>query len=172
MAKVCDHTSVGVLIWWHPENAEEKLLLIERQNGRGLAPPAGHLDGDKDSGMGGKREVREEVGLAINDLELVWCARANNSCSREGGTWHAWDIYQTVLPAPPPPELKIDPAEVKSYRWVTRKELDGLAVRTKKYLHKQISEEEWRQSPGLEPIWLLLLIESGYLFEDWTLDLE
>ena len=76
MAKICDHTSVGMLVW-----KDEKLLLIERMKfPPGFAVPAGHVDADSTYEDAAKRELKEEVGLDAENLELVLEIRKENPC--------------------------------------------------------------------------------------------
>jgi ADP-ribose pyrophosphatase YjhB (NUDIX family) len=143
--KICDHTSVGMIVW-----QEDKLLLIER--GRppyGFAPPAGHVDADILFQDSAKRELFEEVGLTTVNLELLVEGRKENSCRREGGTWHYWKIYQVETTG----EIKRSEDETKQARFVGREEILKLAERTKKYLNKEITDEEWENAPGIEPVW-------------------
>jgi ADP-ribose pyrophosphatase YjhB (NUDIX family) len=157
MTKICDHTSVGMLIW-----KDGKLLLIERARFPfGFAAPAGHVDGDASYEVAAERELVEEVGLKISDLskdslKLIAEGKRENPCRREGGTWHYWKIYQA--------EIKImltdidrSKDETKQAGWYTKDELKVLGKKTENYLAKnftkKISENDWQSSPGLEPVW-------------------
>lgn len=143
--KICDHTSVGMIVW-----KRENLLLIER--GRkpfGFAPPAGHVDADILFEDSAKRELFEEVGLTATNLKLLIEGRKENPCRREGGTWHQWKIYEIKTTG----EIKRSEDETKQARFVSRKEIKSLMVRTEKYLNKEITEEEWEKAPGIEPVW-------------------
>lgn len=67
MSKLCDNKSVGMIVW-----RNDKLLLIERKKPPfGFAPPAGHVDDDKSFEVAAKRELKEEVGLDTDNLELL-----------------------------------------------------------------------------------------------------
>lgn len=155
--KVCDHQCVGVLIW---RNDYSELLLIERADGKGWAPPAGHLDGDKNSERSAVWELKEETGLDAKELAYVWSARTDNQCSRQDGNWHEWDLYSGIVHNE---NVKLNTTEVKSFCWANSAALEALAARTKQYLNAEISQEKWKDFPGLEPVWLQLLSESGYL---------
>ena len=145
MSKICDHTSVGMLVW-----KENKLLLIERaQFPFGFAPPAGHVDGDQTFEDGARRELKEEVGLETQELKLVAEMRRENQCRRDGGNWHYWKIYQVTVYG----EINRSEEETKRTDWYSREEIQELAQRTEKYKNKEISEEEWKQNPGIEPVW-------------------
>ena len=90
MPKLCDHKSVGMLVW-----RNGNLLLIERRKPPfGFAPPAGHIDGDNSFEEAAKRELREEVGLKVKNIELLIEGRKDNVCRREDGSWHYWKIYK------------------------------------------------------------------------------
>lgn len=143
--KTCDHTSVGMIVW-----QEGKLLLIERaRKPYGFAAPAGHVDADVLFEDSARRELYEEVGLTAINLKLLVEGRKENHCRREGGTWHQWKIYEVKTTG----EIKRSEDETKQARFVGREEILELAERTKKYLNKEIIEEEWEKSPGIEPVW-------------------
>lgn len=144
MAKICDHTSVGMLVW-----KDDLLLLIER--GRfpfGFAVPAGHVDEDKTFEDSAKRELKEEVGLDTEMLKLVIEGRKENHCRREGGSWHYWKIYNVIATG----DIKRSEDETKRALWYTKDQIKSLADKTEKYNKRKISEEEWEKNPGLEPV--------------------
>jgi len=144
MSKICDHTSVGMIVW-----KEDKLLLIERKKFPfGFAIPAGHVDENKSYEEAAIRELKEEVGLDAGDLELAIEGRKENVCRREGGTWHFWKIYKINTTG----ELKPSSEETKRAGMYSKEEIQKLGERTKKYLNKEITDEEWEGSPGLEPV--------------------
>lgn len=144
MAKVCDHTSVGMLVW-----KDEKLLLIERAKFPfGFAIPAGHVDGDASYEESAKRELSEEVGLEAEGLKLLAEGRKENPCRREDGSWHHWKIYEVITTG----DIKRSEDETKQAGWYTKEQIKALGEKTKKYNDKEISEEDWGKSPGLEPI--------------------
>jgi ADP-ribose pyrophosphatase YjhB (NUDIX family) len=144
MLKVCDHTSVGMLVW-----KDDKLLLIERAKFPfGFAVPAGHVDGDPTFEDSAKRELQEEVGLQVAGLKLVAEGRKENPCRREDGTWHYWKVYEVNYAG----ELDRSEEETKRADWYAKEQIQALGDRTKKYLNEEISEEEWQQNPGLEPV--------------------
>lgn len=144
MSKICDHTSVGMLVW-----KEDKLLLLERARFPfGFAIPAGHVDGDQTFEEAAIRELSEEVGLTANKVELISEGRRENPCRREDGTWHYWKIYKINTTG----EIKRSEDETKKVGWYNVEEIKKLGERTAKYLNKEISDEEWEAKPGLEPI--------------------
>ena len=67
MAKVCDHTSVGMLVY-----KDDKILLIERKKYPfGFATPAGHIDNKGSYENAAREELEEEVGLKAKSLKLL-----------------------------------------------------------------------------------------------------
>jgi len=145
MPKICDHTSVGMLIW-----NDDKLLLVERSKFPfGFAPPAGHMDGDASYEESAKREVEEEVGLKVENLELLVEGRKENKCRREDGSWHYWKIYKAETTG----EVQRSLDETKQAIWLSVDELKLLSQKTEEYLAGKISEEEWQKNPGLESVW-------------------
>jgi len=141
---------------------EGRLLLIERKIPPfGFAPPAGHVDQHGSHEQAAKDEVREEVGLKPISLTLVKEGRKDNTCSRTGGDWHYWKIYQVEAEG----ELKPSADETKQAKYVTSEELRKLAARTERYLAGEIAEDEWQKSPGLEPVWYEWLGEMELLVQ-------
>jgi ADP-ribose pyrophosphatase YjhB (NUDIX family) len=144
MTKICDHTSVGMLV-----RNEEKILLIERARFPfGYAIPAGHVDGDKSFEEAAKRELKEEVGLEPISMQKIYEGRRENPCRREGGSWHLWKIYEVTTEG----EVDRSVDETKRANWFTKEEISKLSTRTKEYLEREIPEDEWEKNPGLEPI--------------------
>ena len=145
MAKQCDHTSVGMLVW-----RDDKLLLIERKRPPfGFAPPAGHVDGDASFEGAARRELREEVGLGAEDIQFLAEGRKNNPCRRKGGTWHDWKIYKVEATG----EVAGSEDETKRTDFYSKDELSALAGKTENYLRGKIKQDDWEASPGLEPVW-------------------
>jgi len=145
MPKLCDHKSVGMLVW-----RNGNLLLIERRKPPfGFAPPAGHIDGDNSFEEAAKRELREEVGLKVKNIELLIEGRKDNVCRREDGSWHYWKIYKIEANG----EVKRSEDETKRADFFTQNDLLLLAGKTEAYLHGDIKQSDWEKSPGLEPVW-------------------
>jgi ADP-ribose pyrophosphatase YjhB (NUDIX family) len=147
MDKVCDHKSVGVFVW-----RGDDLLLIQRAKlPYGYALPAGHVDGDTSFEAAAIRELREEVGIKARALDLVAEGRKDNPCRRKDGTWHEWKLYRATDFAG---VIAGSVEETKRVGFFTKEQIRALADRTEKYLRKEIPENEWMQSPGLEPVML------------------
>ncbi len=143
--KQCDHKSVGMLVW-----QSNYLLLIERKKPPfGFAPPAGHVDKKGSFAQAAREELLEEVGLNATRLSLICQGLKENHCRRKDGTWHYWQIYEVQTTG----QVKACPKETKQAGFHARESLQLLAKKTEKYLRKDTSEEEWKDSPGLEPVW-------------------
>jgi len=126
-------------------------LLIERKKPPfGFAPPAGHVDDKGSFENAAGEEVEEEVGLTARKIELIVEGRKENPCRREGGTWHYWKIYEVEVSG----DIRPSKDETKQAGWFSVDQISSLAQKTEKYLAGEIPEEEWQQSPGLEPVWL------------------
>lgn len=160
MQKQCDNKSVGVLIW----NDNNKLLLIERKiYNPGFAIPAGHQDGD-DAKTTAHKEVSEEVGLQIEEVQKRLVISLKNPCKRAGGSYHDWTIFEAIQWSG-----VVNPSEdeTKGYRWISRQELQDLARRLEGFAQSEDvpletdelprivqatnERKSWIDSPGLEP---------------------
>lgn len=134
-----------MLVWKNDE-----LLLIERKKPPfGFAPPAGHVDEFGSYEEAAKQELREEVGLAAEEITLVAEGRKENKCRREGGDWHYWKIYQVEADG----ELRRSEDETKQAHFFSKDELAALSAKTEAYQHGDIMNEDWETSPGIEPVW-------------------
>lgn len=49
--------------------------------------------------------------------------------------------------------IKRSEDETKQAGWFSIDQIRSLAQRTEKYRAGEISEEDWQQSPGIEPVW-------------------
>lgn len=140
--KDCDNTSVGMFIW-----KDDLLLLIERKKFPfGYAIPAGHVDEHGSFEDAARIEVEEEVGFEVTNLKLITEGRRENTCRRPGGSWHYWKVYEAEVKG----SLKPSQDETKKTGWYTKDEIRRLAAKTEKYNKGEISDDEWKQSPGLE----------------------
>ncbi len=147
----CNHTSVGMIV-----RKGDDILLIERQKFPfGFACPAGHVDEGESFKEAAVRELREEVGLETSALELVFEGDINNPCRRKDGTRHHWQVFDVSSTG----ELQRSTGETRSFLWASSEKLEQLRKRTEDYLHGNVSEQEWKENPGLEPVWLQFLIK-------------
>jgi ADP-ribose pyrophosphatase YjhB (NUDIX family) len=148
---ICDHTSVGILIW-----RDGRLLIIERRKPPpGFAPPAGHVDDHGSYEDAATAEVQEEVGLEVVSLSLLGEGRRDNPCRRVDGTWHYWKIFEAQVTGTP----KRSYEETKGLMWADGETLQKLANRTLAWQAKKLSDQQWIASPGLEPVWFHWLSE-------------
>lgn len=149
--KPCDHTSVGIIA----ERNRKVLLIDRRRPPYGFAPPAGHVDGRSSFLKAAQAELREEVGLTADALELIGEGVMFNRCRRSNGHHHHWKIYRALrlqgLERPAP-------KEAKSLRWATRSELLSLAQGAIRKKADQKFNGEF-----LEEVWVQWLSILGYV---------
>lgn len=149
-AQCCNNTSVGILVI-----RGFRLLLIERRKPPyGWAPPAGHVDDGETYEQAVKRELAEEVGLRASSVALLLSKRYQNKCRRLGGDYHNWQVFQ----AWPKGTLTLSEQETRAARWVTRYELAHLTEIGIDHMACGDGPEEWRRRPGLEPVWIDILV--------------
>ena len=153
--KICDHKSVGILVW-----RRGRLLLIERRRPPfGIAPPAGHVDEHVSYELAARAELREEVGLQARRLSLLGEGHKDNPCRRPGGTWHYWKIFEADAQG----RVRRSHEETVSVTWYSVPELQALHARTQSYAQADVSDMQWRNNPGLEPVWADWFCELGIL---------
>lgn len=161
MTKECDNSSVGVIV---RDEAGDYALLERRKYPVGIAPAAGHIDDHGSPEQAAIDEVHEELGivLAFEGLKntIITARRVENQCRRPKGDHHIWTVYEAIVTRQ---ELHPDKDETKGGRWYAPEEVQALAERTKSYLHGEITEKDWQQNPGLEPVWLDHLTELGHI---------
>ncbi|OGY67489.1 MAG: hypothetical protein A3I24_00110 [Candidatus Harrisonbacteria bacterium RIFCSPLOWO2_02_FULL_41_13b] len=181
MAKVCDHTSVGLLLSYQNNNDWQlRFLMIERHNyPQAIALPAGHCDGD-DFYKAIRREGKEEVGIDLGNLNLNFVARIDNPCKRQDGSHHIWGIFEGYFYS----GTVAAGSDAKRFFWATLDELRKFSQRTeffmKKYsvdwqdvgkLTKAIFgdpqnpqvDPDWQKEMGLEPVWYYILKKLMYI---------
>jgi 8-oxo-dGTP pyrophosphatase MutT (NUDIX family) len=161
MAKVCDHTSVGVII----KNFDGKLALLKRAKFPvGIAPVAGHIDQHGSPQQAAIDEAEEELGLTIDPGDLqptsITARRVDNQCRRENGTHHVWTVFEAEQFLG---DLAPSTDETKGAGWYAPAQVQKLAGRTKARRAGKIADKEWEANPGLEKIWLDFLTELGYV---------
>jgi 8-oxo-dGTP pyrophosphatase MutT (NUDIX family) len=161
MTKTCDHRSVGVII----RNTEGKHLLLTRAKPpAGRAPVAGHVDEHGTFNQAAVAEAWEEAGLSLGELTLVDNAVMANICRRppshETHDGHHWIVYETLVTDT---STTFSADETRGGDWYAEAELQALADRTADYAAGRISEAEWQQDPGLEPVWVELLQVAGWI---------
>lgn len=118
MKELCNHTSVGMLV-----EQGGKILVIERKVfPLTYALPAGHVDEGETFKQAAMRELKEEVGLDTEKVELIAEGRLENPCSRPGGTWHEWKVYKITASG----EVTRSEEETKQVLWLTKDEIRAL----------------------------------------------
>ncbi|MGC4959749.1 NUDIX hydrolase [Actinomadura citrea] len=155
--KTCDGHSVGVIV----TNGSARVLIGDRADGAGAAPPAGHVyDAHNNSRAAARAEVREETGLFVTDLTEITSGYRANRCKRgdsEQGPGHTWHVFRAGAVG----HIEADPGSYTNLRWVSVPELRELTARTIAYARGQVSASEWAERPGIEPVWVLWLQLSG-----------
>lgn len=162
--KRCDNASVGVIAEHTDGNGQPRWLFIWRNTFPfSVAPVSGHVfDEHSHYADAARAELKEEVGLDVTEVHRTpvggW---RPNRCRREPGpvgTGHQWEVYVAYL-GTRVPELVPSEREVKTARWLNRAEVQFLANQTMLYARGRISEESYRGSPGIEPVWVGFLAE-------------
>lgn len=169
MTKKCDNTSVGVIVQ-DPDcrnSLLDRILLIERKiYNPGWALPAGHQDGAEPE-KAAKNELFEEVGLTALYLRPRLIKTLQNTCKREGGTFHRWIIFTAEKWSGEP---KMSEREVKNFIWADNAKITELAQMLEKFISennllledlpaliKATNESDgWKKAPGLEPTMYVL----------------
>lgn len=159
MPHVCDGRSAGALLF----DGLGRVLLGERAKPpEGIAPPCGHVkdhDASRTHLQAAVDETFEEYGLTVRpeDLVSVYSRWQPNQCGAvvphpSGG--HQWEVLRTDRWSG---EVTIAPDEVRSYGWYDLGQVRHLADRTIAYAHGHLSDADWKQAPGLEPVWVDIL---------------
>lgn len=144
----CCNTSVGVLAT-RPGDPD-RYLFVERADGTGWAPVAGHaLDTHTSWHAAVREEVMEETGLAVVDLADTGVGGWRpNRCGRGMpgplGWGHDWRVYRALVDG----TVTLNPAEAVRHVWWT-----GDAI--------QEAAEDTLTRPGIEPVWVQWLIDYG-----------
>jgi 8-oxo-dGTP pyrophosphatase MutT (NUDIX family) len=116
------HESAGVVI----ENGAGEFLLFARTLfPPGFTVPAGHVDRGEEPMRAAAREVSEEVGLPVDDLELVAEADVEADCCRRGCDHHRWHLYRARVAGRP--DVRVN-EEGTDARWVTAAEALALPL--------------------------------------------
>jgi ADP-ribose pyrophosphatase YjhB (NUDIX family) len=120
------HLSVGAIII----NDKNELLMIDRlKRPFGWACPAGHVDDGETPLEAVKREVKEETGLTVLDIEDTYMTLCDSlevpqdKCSR-GIDMHIWAIFEVLAEG----ELVFKADEVKAIKWVPIDEIKELEL--------------------------------------------
>jgi 8-oxo-dGTP pyrophosphatase MutT (NUDIX family) len=154
--KRCDNASVGVLA----ERKGRWLFIWRNTFPFNVAPVAGHVF-DEHAGYveAARAELREEAGLDV--AEVHWTPVGGwrpNRCRREpgpAGTGHLWEVYTATVSG----DVTPSPREVRAARWLSQAQVQLLANRTMLYAQGRLTEEDWQEVPGIEPVWVGFLAD-------------
>lgn len=112
------HESVGVVVV-----VKDKILTLLRQ----IFPfsytiPAGHLDKGESPEDAAKRELEEETGIELHDIELLekQFEIHGDSC-RRGSDHHLWHLYRAKLNSYPKIRMSDEACNIK---WMTLEEIE------------------------------------------------
>lgn len=149
MSKQCDGASVGVLVL----DAQDRVLVGTRADGAGIAPIAGHVfDAHASYQDAARAEVWEETGMRVTGLTHIGGGHRRNRCRRgdgPNGPGHTWKIYRATATGTP----HSADGSMLGLHWATRGELAELAARTVARALGRLTDADWREAPGLEPVW-------------------
>ena len=134
------HESVGVFIF----DSKNRILVFDRT----IYPynhtiPAGHLEKGEDPKSSAIRELREETGLIVNDLDHVVDEDVTNDLCRRGANCHRWHVYKGHVDVNE--IVKITKHEGKDPKWLSIEELTNTKLTApveflvKKYADKILS---------------------------------
>lgn len=128
------HYSAGAVI-----EKDGKIFLIDRAvPPLGFAGPAGHIDEGEEPEESLKREVKEETGLDVTQMELLFNEELDwNWCSKGVGV-HQWYLYKCQVSG----EINRNKRETKSAGWYDKSEIKKLR---------------------LEPVWEYWFTKLGYI---------
>jgi 8-oxo-dGTP pyrophosphatase MutT (NUDIX family) len=161
----CDGHSVGILI----ADEDGRILIGDRTDGAGAAPPAGHVYDEHTSYRAAARaEVTEETGLTVTSLTEVAGGWRANRCRRQDGgpvpSGHQWMVYRATVAG----RLTVDDESFTNVRYASRDELAALTDRTLARVHGEITPDDWRRAPGIEPVWVQWLSRAGLIAVSFT----
>ncbi len=88
------HESAGTFVF----NERGEILLLNRNKFPfAYTVPAGHVERGENSQMAALREIREEVGLKLKNLELVTEEDLTKDPCRRGADHHRWHLYKAQI---------------------------------------------------------------------------
>jgi 8-oxo-dGTP pyrophosphatase MutT (NUDIX family) len=165
--KVCDNAVVGVII----TNTVGDHLMFDRATfPPGVAPVAGHVDTHGTLRQAAEAEVHEEVGLTVVSLLEVTSGWRNNRCRRlpgPRGVGHQWTVFRAVVTGTLNPSAR----ETRNARWVSRPDVLALCSRTSRYAAGDLTDAEFAEKPGIEPVWVRWLLAGSTWLTDHDLGL-
>ena len=166
----CDNKSVGVVI----KQDDDFVVILRKNYPVSYACVAGHLDGDTPR-QAAIKEAGEEAHVSVDTLKRLFCGTFSNSCRRDGGGFHEWSIFEAVKWHG---KVKAGSDAKEAYVFSLRK-LSALAKRTRSFSKQSgiplnrrhvdrftkyvVDNPRWQKSPGLEPVWVLMLEKIGII---------
>lgn len=112
------HYSVGVIV-----EHNGKYLLLDRVNPPyGFASPAGHMDEGEKPQDAAAREVREETGIELENLDFLHEEEVSWNYCKSVDVPHHWYVYKAKVPS----ENFVQNEESKSMAWYTKEEIAKL----------------------------------------------
>lgn len=141
--KECDGRSVGIVA----RREGRTLLILRGRYPRMWAAPAGHQDDDPVPALAAVRELFEETGLEVTNLQHTYRGTHQNPC-RRGGERHTWDVYGAEVTGD-----VHQTEEAPTHRWLDDEELEELVQSSREHPADLESSDPQQQ---LEPVWVEL----------------
>jgi 8-oxo-dGTP diphosphatase len=129
------HFSVGALI----RNRDKILLIKRRSYPYGYSFPAGHIEYNEVPLKAVQREVLEEIGLKLSQIELLFHGVIKDNKCRYGVNIHMWHFYTAIVDDDTP----IINSEIESVTWQTIADASNLdLVPVARYLLKHVIQNQ------------------------------
>lgn len=112
------HESVGAIL----KRKGKVLLLKRRKYPYKYTIPAGHLEEGENKTDAVLREIKEETGLEVGDVEEIFEGELKDKC-RRGADRHYWNLFESVIPEGEDILLNDEASE---YKLVEREDLGTL----------------------------------------------
>jgi 8-oxo-dGTP pyrophosphatase MutT (NUDIX family) len=115
------HYSAGVIV-----ECNGKYLMLDRKNPPpGFACPAGHIDEGEEPKIAAIREVFEETGIKLEDVEFVCEEEVPWNYCKSGVEVHYWYLYKASTLSE---NFVLEEEEEKSLAWYTVEEIKKLNI--------------------------------------------
>lgn len=127
------HYSAGVIV-----ECNSKYLMLDRKNPPpGFACPAGHIDEGEGPKTAAIREVFEETGIKLEDVEFVLEEEIDSfKISQCQNLPHYWYLYRASVDSE---DFVLEKEEEKSLAWYTKDEIKNLNLEEVwEYLFKKL----------------------------------
>lgn len=169
----CDNASVGVLAERTEHGRTRWLFIWRNQWPLYVAPVAGHVyDEHSCYGDAARAEMREEAGLTVEALHVTGVGGWRpNRCRRNpgpNGAGHMWEVYTAKVSG----ELAPSGREVRRARWLSQPQVQLLANRTVLLATGRLDAEDYRENPGIEPVWMQFLAQMDLVLGTSVAELE